>query len=264
VKRGFVDIHVHILPGVDDGPRTLEQSAAMLRQAVEAGTTDIVATPHASLAFPFDPVLVAAKIEELRAVAGELPRIHAGCDFQLSFDNIQDALAQPAKYSINGRGYLLVEFSDLLIAKGMAQIFDRMQEAGLTPVITHPERNPLLQQRLELLEQWVRNGCTLQITAQSLFGRFGREARRFAIELLKRGLVHFIASDAHDPEDRRPRLDGAWRWVSHRFGADYAHLLLVENPRAALEGAAVQKPEAPEPVGRLRRLLRLWRQTEAD
>ncbi len=250
----MIDIHAHILPALDDGPATLEESLAMLRIARETGTTDIVATPHASLDFRFDPELVEQKAAELRSAAGDLPRIHTGCDLHLSFENIQDALARPALYTINRRGYLLVEFSDLVIVNRIEEVFARMGEAGMTPIITHPERNWLLQQRLERLEEWVNCGCRLQVTAQSLSGRFGREAAAFARELLDRNLVHFIASDAHDPEDRTPRLDLAWRWVAGRYGEERAKALLISNPRAALAGEPVRMP----PPGRRRRFWFSW------
>lgn len=241
----MVDIHAHILPGLDDGPREFRDSLAMLRLAASTGTTDIVATPHASLQFPYDPEAVRARLAELRAAVGDLVRIHEGCDLQLHYENIRQALDHPGRFSINGKGYLLVEFPDLLIARNMHEIFAQMREAGLTPVITHPERNWLLHQRLEDLEVWVSQGCALQITAQSLLGRFGREARDFAIELLSRNLVHFVASDAHDPEDRTPRLDQARRWVARRYGDEYARILFEENPRAALSGEAIRLPLPP-------------------
>lgn len=250
----MVDIHAHLLPGLDDGPRRLEESLAMLRLAAESGTTDIVATPHASLQFPYEPEAVAARLAELRAAAGELIRIHAGCDLQLHYENIRDALAHPGRYSINGNGYLLVELPDLMIVPDMNEIFARMRQSGLTPIITHPERNWLLHQRLEELAAWVGQGCALQVTAQSLLGRFGREARAFAIELLERNLVHFVASDAHDPEDRTPRLDEAWRWLARRFGTEHARILLEENPRAALTGGGLRTPSAPQKRKPFRRL----------
>ncbi len=256
----MVDIHAHILPGLDDGPRELAQSLAMLRLAAQSGTTDIVATPHASLKYPYRPAAVAQRLAELRAAAGDLLRIHAGCDLQLHYENIREALAHPERYSINGKGYLLVEFSDLIVPRHMEEIFAEMRQAGLTPVITHPERNWLLQQRLRDLESWVSQGCTLQLTAQSLFGRFGREARMFAIQLLERNLVHFIASDAHDAQDRTPRLDEAWRWLARRFGAEYARLLLEDNPKAALIGEGVRTPAAPQKRRRFWQLS-FWKRT---
>lgn len=249
----MIDIHSHILPGLDDGPRTLEESVAMLRIAAQAGTTEIVATPHANTEFCFQPELVAEKIAELAAASGDLVRIHSGCDFHLSYDNIQDALANPLKYTINQKGYLLVEFSDLLIARGMEEVFSRMRDVGITPVITHPERNWFLQQRLERLAIWVENGCPLQITAQSLLGRFGPDAKRFARELLKRDLVHFVASDAHDPDDRPPRLDEAYACVAKKLGPERAERLFVTNPRAALTGELIAwEPSPPPPKPRSR------------
>jgi len=226
----------------------------MLRLAARTGTTDIVATPHASLAFPYDPEVIHDRLAELRNAAGESIRIHLGCDLQLHYENIQRALACPESYSINGRGYLLVELSELMIPRNLDEVFAEMRAAGLSPILTHPERNPLLEHRLDELEAWVEQGLALQITAQSLFGRFGRSARTQARKLLERNLVHFIASDAHDPEDRTPRLDEAWRWVERNFGAAHARILLEENPRAALSGEAIQRPPA---VGRRSRWWRL-------
>ena len=241
----MIDIHAHILPGVDDGPPDLDTSLAMLRLAARTGTTDIVATPHASLQFPYEPKSISARLAELRDAAGDWIRIHAGCDLQLHYENIQKVLAHPETYSINGRGYLLVELSELIIPRNLHEIFAQMRAAGLSPILTHPERNPLLEHRLEELEAWVEQGLALQITAQSLFGRFGRSARTQARKLLERNLVHFIASDAHDPEDRTPRLDEAWRWVEQNFGDAHARILLEENPRAILHGEAIKRPPSP-------------------
>src|SRR5215472_3852591 len=127
----MIDIHSHILPGLDDGSESLEESVAMLRQALAAGTTDIVATPHANQEYFFDSRMVEQKISELQAAVGDAPRIHYGCDFHLTLENIEDALRVPEKYSINHRGYLLVEFSDFLIPKTTDEIFARMMRAGL-------------------------------------------------------------------------------------------------------------------------------------
>jgi protein-tyrosine phosphatase len=151
-------------------------------------------------------------------------------------ENIADALEHPDKYSIDGKGYLLVEFSDLLIPQSTPEIFRAMRAAGLVPVVTHPERNELLQRRMDEMAAWVQEGCLMQVTGHSLLGKFGKPARLAAEELMQRSMVHFIASDAHDPAYRSPALDRAYRHVSERYGERVAEILLVENPQAALDG----------------------------
>src|SRR5579863_3814265 len=197
---------------MDDGARTREDSLAMLRMAAEHGTTDLVATPHANPSYRFDPEEIARQVEEISSELKGIIRLHSGCDFHLSYENIQDAIDHPVKYTIDHKSYLLVEFSDFLIFRNTGEIFARLIEAGMIPVITHPERNGLLRQRLEALASWVGAGALVQITAQSVMGGFGRQAKAFCEVLLDRGLVHFVASDAHDCEHRPPRLDEARAW----------------------------------------------------
>jgi len=233
----MIDIHSHVLYGLDDGARTLEESVAMLRMAAAAGTTDIVASPHANLEFPFDPALVARRIAEVQAAAGDAICIHYGCDFHLTMDNIQEALADPARYSIDHNGYLLVEFADFAIPKTTAEIFSRMLSSGLRPIITHPERNPLLQRRIPDLESWVAQGCLLQATAGSFDGRFGRSASTACGRLMERGLIHVIASDAHDCTHRPPVLQTAYGTIVREYGAEAAQQVFKENPLAILAGA---------------------------
>ena len=228
----------------------------MLRQAADSGTTDIVASPHANQEFTFDPELVGRKIAELREAAGPVPCIHRGCDFHLTPENIQDALANPGKYSINHLRYLLVEFSDLMIPKTTQEIFDRLQGAGLTPIITHPERNFLLHSRLDQLKSWVENGALVQVTAGSLLGAFGRAARSVAADLMNRNLVHFIASDAHDTRHRTPVLREAYRYVEKTWSAARAETLFVAAPAAVIAGEEIQPPE-PEPAQPKRKWYRL-------
>ncbi len=244
----MIDIHSHILPGLDDGSPDLAESAAMARLAAEAGTTDIVASPHADLEFAFDPAVVEGKISELFDASGGVVRIHYGCDFHVHYENVQDALASPAKYAINHKNYLLVELSELLNVKTADDILGRLSGAGLVPIITHPERNGVLQHHMERLEHWVLDGCCLQVTAQSLLGSFGRKARAFSQELLKRGMVHFVASDAHDCKNRPPRLDDAFTWVSGEHSAALAEQLFTLNPAAVLEGKPLPEPSNETPT----------------
>jgi protein-tyrosine phosphatase len=240
-----IDIHSHILHGLDDGAKTLEDSIEMVRMAADTGTTDIVATPHANQEYAFDPRTVEQRISELQAAVGETPRIYYGCDFHLTPDNIEDAVRAPEKYSINHKGYLLVEFSDFYIPKTAAEIFDRLMQAHLRPIVTHPERNQLLQNRLQDLEAWVAQGVLLQVTAQSFNGRFGRTAKRVSEELMGRGLVHFVASDAHDPKWRRPYLNDCCELLRRNFGDEAAQRVFEDNPRAALAGVPLSAVPIP-------------------
>ena len=242
---------------MDDGARTLEDSLAMVRMAAEHGTTDLVATPHANLQFKFEPETIAERVGQLREAAGGALRLYTGCDFHLSFDNIQDSIEHPRKYTINQQRYLLVEFSELLIFKNTEDIFARLRDAGMTPVITHPERNGLLRQRMETISKWVEQGACLQVTAQSLTGTFGRRAQDFSRELLDRGLVHVVASDGHDCERRPPVMDEARAWLGKQYSDALAELLCVTNPGAALSGAAMDLPDV-EPAS-VRKWYEFWR-----
>jgi protein-tyrosine phosphatase len=254
----LIDIHSHVLFGLDDGARTLEDSVAMVRMAAEHGTTDLVATPHANLQFKFEPETIAERVAELREAAGGVLRLYTGCDFHLSFDNIQDSIHHPRKYTINQQRYLLVEFSELLIFKNTEDIFARLREAGMTPVITHPERNGLLRQRIEHIAKWVDQGACVQVTAQSLTGTFGRRALEFSRELLKRRLVHVVASDGHDCVRRPPVMDQARVWLRKHYGEGLAETLCVTNPRAALSGADMVLPDV-ESLTSVRKWYEFWR-----
>ncbi len=247
-----------MLYGLDDGARTIEESVAMVRMAAEHGTTDLVATPHANPNFRFDPQIVRERLAEVSEASGHVLRLHSGCDFHLSYDNIQDAIEDPRKYTINQKSYLMVEFSDMLIFNNTAEIFSRLQEAGMTPVITHPERNGLLRQRIDPIAAWVEAGACVQVTAQSVLGEFGRRAAEFSRTLLDRRLVHFLASDGHDCEHRPPRLDLAHAWVKQEYGEDVADALCISNPNATLLGESLE-PMGYSKTGESRKWYQIWR-----
>lgn len=221
----------------------------MLEMAAASGTSDIVATPHANPTYEFDPTVVQQRIAELQQQIGDRIRLHAGCDFHLTHKNVEDALRNRTKYTINGSGYLLVELSDMAIFKSTFRDFERLQKAGMTVIITHPERNPLLRQRLPELTEWVKAGCLIQITADSLFARFGSRPEHFAKLLLTHRMVHFVASDAHGTRDRPPVLGPAYDYVKKQCGTERADKLFVDNPRSVLDGdpIEIEKPEEAPP-----------------
>jgi protein-tyrosine phosphatase len=254
----MVDIHSHILWGMDDGSRSEEMSVAMLEMAAANGTTDIVATPHADKDYEYQPELIAQRRAELQAILGDKIRIHTGCDFHLKYDNIADAILDPRKYSINGLGWVLVEFSDMMIFPNTEEIFARMQAAGMGIIVTHPERNWLLRKDMDRVQRWVDAGSYLQVTGGSLLGAFGTDPRKYAEELMSRGLVHFLASDAHDLDRRPTRLDQVRRLVSERYGEEYAEALLTTHPQAVIEGRALH-PGALEPPAKNKSWFQFWR-----
>ncbi len=224
----------------------MEISLEMLQMAADNGTTDIVATPHSNMQFPYDEPLINDLFRELSYKAEGIIKLHLGCDFHLNVDNVQDALANPGKYTINGNGYLMVELPDLTSLAGMRGVFNRLLETRITPVITHPERNSSVQGNIKEVHAWVRDGCLLQVTALSLTGRFGSRAQRFAESLFHADLVHFVASDAHDVEDRTPVLGPAYKLVSQRWGAEKADTLFLYNPAAVLIGEAIYAVPNPK------------------
>jgi protein-tyrosine phosphatase len=228
----------------------------MLRLALESGTTDIVATPHANPHFRFDPQIVAAHACALREAAGpNAPRVHTGCDFHLTFENIERALSNRERYTVNGGRYLLVEFPDLAIFPSTSDTFARMLGAGIVPIITHPERNELLQKRLPDLRAWAEMGCLLQVTASALLGRFGKRAESCSHRLMDADLVHCIASDAHDTVHRPPGLAEARQFVDMRWGARRGRRLFEQIPRAVIENLDLPDHADPEP----RRWYQFWR-----
>jgi protein-tyrosine phosphatase len=176
------------------------------------------------------------KLEELeRRTAGSIT-FSLGCDFHLSYDNLEAVLSHPERYTIGNSKYLLVEFSDYAIPLQINEFFARLFARGLTPVLTHPERNPILQQDLRRVLEWAEEGCLVQVTASSVTGFWGEAARRCSQWLLEHGAVHVLASDAHDDKYRVPVLSAAHAAVAKVFGLDVARALVDDNPRAIVNG----------------------------
>ena len=213
--------------------------------ATADGTTHIAATPHCNARYVFLPEENEAKILELQAAVGETPRILSGCDFHLSYENIQEVLRDRARSTINHKNHLLVEFDFHFVPQSMRQVFFELLSAGIIPVITHPERNQVIQRHPQLLFDWVTAGCLTQITAQSLAGRFGPRAERLSKLLLEHNLVHVIASDAHNLDSRPPRLSGCFDHIKKEYGETLAEELFRKHPQAIVDGKDVVSPRSP-------------------
>jgi protein-tyrosine phosphatase len=233
----MVDLHCHILPGLDDGPSSVDISLAMAEDAIADGITHVIATPHCSTDFKFDFAKVRAACDELSSKLGNRLKLATGCDFHLNAENLQLLRRDDrAQYCLNQKDYLLVEFNEYSIPKAMDQTLHDIQLLGLHPVITHPERNGILRTQADRLLQWVRVGCYVQVTAGSLSGVFGRRAQNDAWNWIAQGIVHFVSSDAHNTARRPLKLRFAHEAIAERFGDEKADALLLANPRAAFEG----------------------------
>ncbi|HVJ05865.1 MAG TPA: CpsB/CapC family capsule biosynthesis tyrosine phosphatase [Candidatus Saccharimonadales bacterium] len=232
----MIDIHCHLLPCVDDGAISWDTTLEMCSLAVQDGVTHIVATPHANYEYRYDRARHLAMLDELRSRESRLD-FSLGCDFHLSYENIKDALEHPKRYVIGDTHYILVELSEYS-AFNVAQTLYRLQTVGLMPILTHPERNPAILSNPSLIDEFFDVGCLFQITANSLTGFWGRTSQKMCQSMLKKKLVHFIASDAHGTRNRPPLLSAARDAAAKIIGAEAATKLVDANPAALLSNAA--------------------------
>ncbi len=232
----MVDLHHHLLPGLDDGSPDMATSVKMVDMAARDGITHIVCTPHANDRYFYHREKNERLLDELRGRTDGKVTLGLGCDFHLSYDNIQEALDAPGRYSINGKKYLLVEFPDTLIPESADDSLYELLVSKQRPIITHPERNPVIQRHPERLAAWVREGALVQVTASSFHGRFGRTAQATAEDYMRRDWVHFLATDAHNLDSRPPVMSIGYQWVKKHYGEERAQRLCVLNPQAVFEG----------------------------
>lgn len=245
----MIDIHSHILPGVDDGAKTEKESIAMAKAALEEGIHTIIATPHhRNRAFDNykDEIVVNVKILNEIFEKEKIPvNILAGQEVRIYGELLED-YKQGDIQTLADTKYILVEFPFGNVPQYAEQLLYDLQLAGLRPIIAHPERNRELMENHDRMYELIRNGALSQLTAASLLGEFGKEIEQFSYQLLDANLVHLIASDAHNTDTRGFGLRRAYDIIQDRYGVENYYMFL-ENSELILQDANVNRYE-PERI----------------
>lgn len=261
----MIDLHSHILPGIDDGAKTIEDTIAMARIAVDNGTTVIAATPH---------VIEGRWLPEwscIQSLCAELSRelkrekialtIVPGAEVALNMD-ILNLIEGPGQYCLNGGRYMLVELPATHIPQYADEFFFTLQSRGISPILAHPERHPEIAHKPELIVEWVSKGILMQVNGPSLVGKMGERAMKTAEVLLASQLVHFLGSDTHSPRTRTPRLTDAVEKSIALIGEEKTRQILFANPLSIINSeeiaiADVSKIKSIKKPGLMKRILNI-------
>jgi protein-tyrosine phosphatase len=234
----MIDLHTHVLPGIDDGPATIEGSVEFARAALAAGTRRLVATPHVSTRYPNDAARIAAALRALRErLAAEEVALEVLGGAEIALARLPDiARAELALLGLGGGPWLLIEPPFVAAMGGLERILLALVERGQRVLLAHPERCPTFQRDPQMLARLVEGGIATSITAGSLTGQFGESVRVFALELVRAELVHNVTSDAHDAARRPPSVIAE---LEQAGLAPLAGWLTEEVPAAILSGEEI-------------------------
>lgn len=231
----LVDIHNHILPGLDDGAATVEQSLMLISDAAANGIKHIIATPHQDESYRNKSSIVYSKVSEMNALLLEknIPvKLYAGMEILLYEGILENNLLTLA----NTGKYILIELPNNHFPPYLFDVLYKLQLKDLIPIIAHPEKNPVLMKKKDKVLEIVARGALLQITAGSVLGKNGRKVKAFTKQLLKENLVHFVASDAHSLRKRPFLLAKAYEYIESRYGTDLVDYF-KENAKHVLKGS---------------------------
>ncbi len=242
-QRRYVDIHCHCLPGIDDGPETMDEAVALCRALVADGISTVIATPHQLGRFSdcnhADQVrqAVAALNKELKS--SDIPlSIVPGADVRVD-ETICSLLEKDEILTLaDGGRYILLELPHRSFID-IEPLLIELSDLGIHSIISHPERHPVLAKRPEVLLRWIRHSAHVQVTASSLLGEFGSRVQTNAWQLLGFGIAAIVATDAHNLDARRPCMDAAFKQISFKLSRPVADLVCIDNPLRILNGQDV-------------------------
>jgi protein-tyrosine phosphatase len=234
----MIDIHSHILPGIDDGPKDMEETAQMLRLAIEEGITDVIATSHGEAGFgehQAKEYLEAFEKTREYIVEHKLPiQLYYGNELYYG-DGIIEALRTGEVRTLNGTRYVLVEFpvyeSCSYIERGLREL----QKIGCWPILAHAERYPSIRD-VKKIRELTEQGVLIQINAGSIIGKLGVGTKRFCLKLMKNDLVHVVATDAHGSLHRKPAIKDCIAYIQRKKGNEYCRMIMEDHPRQIIEG----------------------------
>ncbi|WP_062805074.1 tyrosine-protein phosphatase [Enterococcus pernyi] len=218
----MIDLHCHILPGIDDGPKTVKESIAMAEEAVRQGITHILCTPHHNQRFTNEKADVLLAVEDLQK---ELDRqsilltLFEGQEVRIKSNLIDEIKSDKILFADVADRYLLAELPTNSIPEYTESLFYELRQMGIVPIIVHPERNRGFQESPNLLLPYLNMGCLAQLTAPSIAGVYGKQIKKLSEELVQHRLVQMIASDAHSRNDRDFYMEKAYSIVEKKFGS---------------------------------------------
>ena len=237
---GFIDIHCHILPGLDEGPSCSAEAVRMLRMAREDGTAGIVATPHIlDGVFNNTRNSIAQSVVELNALNSGI-QLYIGAEVRISI-NLRERISRDELPLLNNKNFLLLEMPAYLLPPlpELDKVITDLRMSHITPIIAHPERNIPILHDLSIMERLIRCGAAFQVTAMSITGHSGRQIQKTAMDMIQKGYVYAVASDAHDSSKRPPLLSRAYTVIANKFGADEAQRLFCDNPLKIISGSDI-------------------------
>ncbi|MEK6289142.1 MAG: CpsB/CapC family capsule biosynthesis tyrosine phosphatase [Acidobacteriota bacterium] len=254
----MVDIHSHILPEVDDGSHSLNESIEMCRASADDGVAVMVATPHThdGVHTTHDPAFLREKVDELNRQLDNKPKIVLGCELRFTHALVKQICETRSAPTIAGGPYVLVEFPHAVVPPGSERPLFELMSNQITPIIAHPERNLMLMTEPERFYELVSMGVLGQMDTGSIMGNFGKRVQQTARVMLENGLIHFIASDCHNTRNRLPGMSAAVAATAQIVGEEYARAIAGDNPAAVVDGRPIpSRPTTTVPQKKKRWLL---------